>query len=234
MRRLVVAALLLAVLLGAGYLADRAVAGWAEGYVGDQIAEQAGLAEPPDVDVRGLPFLGQAVEGRYDDVRIALSARQLGQPAGTSADVRLRGVRLPLSTVLSGEVQEIPVDRVDGTATLSYALLSEQLGGDATLRRDGDGVRVTRTVELLGYTLPLTASGTVHLDGRDVVIDVEEAAGAGVEVPRFLVERAADLLDLRYRVPDLPFGLRLTGATTTDAGVRVQLEATDTVLAPPD
>ncbi len=45
---------------------------------------------------------------------------------------------------------------------------------------------------------------------------------------------AADLLDLRYRVPDLPFGLRLTGATTTDAGVRVQLEATDTVLAPVD
>jgi hypothetical protein len=231
MKALVVLVVIVAVLLGIGLLADRAVERWAEGYVADQLTEQAGLAGTPDVDVRGFPFLTQALAGRYDDVRISLSADELGQPPGTRADVRLVGVQIPLSTVLSGAVQEVPVDRIEGTATLSYELLSAQLGGDSTLSREGDGLRVTKTVEILGYTLPLTASGTVGLDGDELVVDVEGASGAGVEVPGFLVDRAGDLLDLRYQVPALPFGLRLTSVTPAADGVVVEVEAVDTVLA---
>jgi LmeA-like phospholipid-binding len=231
MKALVVLGVIVAVLLGVGFLADRAVERWAEGYVADQLTEQAGLAGTPDVDVRGFPFLTQALAGRYDDVRISLTADELGQPAGTQADVRLTGVQVPLSAVLSGDVQEVPVDRIDGTATLSYELLSDQLGGDGTLSPEGDGLRVTKTVEVLGYTLPLTASGTVTLEGDELVVDVEQASGAGVEVPGFLVDQASDLLDLRYQVPALPFGLQLTSVTPAADGVVVQVEAVDTVLA---
>ena len=49
-------------------------------------------------------------------------------------------------------------------------------------------------------------------------------------MPDFVVEQAADLLDLRYAVPALPFGLQLTGVTPADDGVDVRVEATDTVL----
>ena len=232
MKALVVLVVIVAVLLGIGLLADRAVEKWAEGYVADQLTEQAGLAGTPDVDVRGFPFLTQALSGTYEDVRNSLTADELGQPEGTSADVRLVGVHIPLSAVLSGEVQEVPVDRIEGTATLSYELLSAQLGGDSTLSPEGDGLRVTKTVEILGYTLPLTASGTISLDGDALVVDVEQASGAGVEVPGFLVDRASDLLDLRYAVPALPFGLQLTSVTPAPDGVVVEVEATDTVLAP--
>ncbi len=232
MRALVVLLVIVAVLLGIGFLADRAVERYAEGYVADQLTEQAGLAGTPEVDVRGFPFLTQALDGRYEDVRISLTADELGQPQGTAADIRLVGVHIPLSAVLSGDVQEVPVDRIDGAATLSYDLLSQQLGGDSTLARDGDGLRVTKTVELLGYTLPLTASGTVSLDGDQLVVDVERASGAGVELPGFLVDEASDLLDLRYEIPALPFGLQLTSVTPAADGVVVEVEATDTVLAP--
>ena len=232
MKTIVVLLVIVAVLLGIGLLADRAVEKWAEGYVADQLTEQAGLAGTPDVDVRGFPFLTQALDGTYDDVRISLTADELGQPEGTGADVRLQGVHIPLSNVLSGDVQEVPVDRIDGTATLSYALLSAQLGGDSTLAQDGDGLRVTKTVEVLGYTLPLTATGTVSLDGDELVVDVEQATGAGVDVPGFLVDQVSDLLDLRYPVPALPFGLQLTSVTPAQDGVVVEVEATDTVLAP--
>lgn len=224
-----VLAVLLVLLLGLGLLLDRVAVGVAEGQVAQQLAARGQLPGEPDVDIRGFPFLTQAVGGRYDDVHVSLTAEQLGRPAGTTADVVLRGVRLPLSTVISGEVREVPVDRLDGTATLSYELLADELGGNTTVRREGDGLRITRTVELLGYSLPLTAVGTVRLDGDEVVVDVEEAAGAGVDVPGFLVGRAADLLDLRYRV-ELPFGLRLTGVTPADDGVEVRAQARDTVL----
>jgi hypothetical protein len=218
------------VLLGLAFVADRLTERWAEGYVADQLVEQAGLAAAPEVDARGFPFLTQAVAGRYDDVRISLTAEQLGQPEGTRADVALRGVRVPLSGVVSGAVEEIPVDRIDGTVTLSFALLSDQLGADTQLTREGGGLRITRTVEVLGRDLPLTATGQVRLDGGDLVVDVERASGAGLEIPGFLLDRAVDQLDLRYTVPELPFGLQLTGVRPAEDGVDLRVAATDVVL----
>ena len=227
MKALLVVVLLL---LGLAFAADRVAAGVAEDRVAEVVVEKAGLAGTPDVEIGGFPFLTQAVGGRYDEVRISMTADELGQPEGTEAEVVLHGVQVPLSDVLSGSVETVPVERVDGTATLAYDLLSAQLGGDTTLSREGDGLRITKTVELLGQTIPLTVAGTVSLDGDVLVVDVEEAEGAGVEVPGFLVDQAADLLDLRYTVPALPFGLQLTSVVPADDGVDVTVEATDTVL----
>jgi hypothetical protein len=218
------------VLLGLAVVADRVAVGFAEDKVAEQLAAKGDLAGTPSVDIAGFPFLTQAFSGDYDDVRISLTAADLGQPAGTKADVRLHGVHVPLSSVLSGSVSEVPVDRIDGTATLSYSLLAAQLGGDTTLRREGDGLRITKTVEVVGRTLPLTAVGTVTLDGDDLVVDVQQASGAGVEVPGFLVDRVSDLLDIRYTIPALPFGLQLTSVEPADHGVDVTVAAKDTVL----
>jgi len=217
-------------LLGLAVVADRVGVWLAEKAVAQRLTGSGAVSGTPEVDIRGFPFLTQAVSGRYDDVRISLTAAELGQPEGTTADVALRGVHVPLTDVLSGSVREVPVDRVDGAATLSYELLSAQLGGDTTLRPEGDVLRITRTVDLFGQTIPLTATGTVTLDGNQLVIDVENAAGAGVDLPGPLVSRASDLLDLRYDVPALPFGLRLTGVHPEDGGVVVQVEAEDAVL----
>jgi LmeA-like phospholipid-binding len=223
---------LLVLLLGSAVVADRVALGVAESTVSERLADAGSLSGSPAVDIRGFPFLTQAVAGRYDDVRISLTAAELGQPEGTRADVALHGVHVPLSGVVSGSVQTVPVDRIEGTATLSYDLLSAQLGGDATLRPEGNGLRITKTVELLGRTVPLTATGTVTLEGNQLVIDVGEAAGAGVDLPGFLVSQASDLLDLRYDVPALPFGLQLTQVRPAGEGVVVQIEAKDAVLTP--
>jgi hypothetical protein len=227
-KALVVVVLLL---LGLLVVADRVAVGFAEDRVAGQIEEKGGLHGTPAVDITGFPFLTQAVAGRYDDVRISLTAAELSQPEGTRADIALHGVHVPLSAALSGSVREVPVDRIDGTATLSYALLSDRFGSDTTLTREGDGLRITRTVEVLGQRVPLTAVGKLTLKGSDLVVDVQQAAGAGVDVPDWLLSRATDLLDLRYTVPALPFGLQLTSVTPAADGVDVAVRATDTVLA---
>jgi hypothetical protein len=227
-----VRALLVVLLLIAGLalLADRVAVGVAEDQVAQQLAGKGGLVGTPEVDITGFPFLTQAVGGRYEDVRIALDADELGQPEGTRAAVSLRGVHVPLRAALAGSVTEVPVDRIDGTATLAYDLLAAELGSDATVAPEGDGLRITRTVEVLGSEVPVTAAGTVTLDGDQLVVDVEEAAGAGVDIPDLLVDRVSDLLDLSYTVPELPFGLQLTGVDPAADGVRVRVEATDAVL----
>jgi hypothetical protein len=80
--------------------------------------------------------------------------------------------------------------------------------------------------------VPLTAVGSVTLDGNELVLDVEKATGAGVDLPGFLVAQASDLLDLRYKIPELPFGLQLTDVAPAADGVDVRVEARDTVLEP--
>jgi len=227
-----VRALLVVLLLLGGLLfaADRGAEAFAEDRVAQLVAERGGLAGRPEVEIGSFPFLTQAVGGRYDDVRIGLTGADLGQPQGTRADVSLRGVQVALSDVLSGSVQQVPVERVDGTATLAYALLAAELGPGTTVTRNGDGLRVQRTVEVAGVSVPLTATGTVSLDGDTLVVDVEDASGAGVDVPDLLVDQVDDALDLRYPIPQLPFGLQVTGVAPADDGVRVHVEATDTVL----
>jgi len=221
----------LVLLLGLGVVADRVAASVAEDKVATQLAAKGRLHGTPSVVITGFPFLTQAVAGSYDDVRISLTAAELGQPAGTKAAVDLHGVQVPLSEVLSGSVRKVPVDRIDGTATLSYALLSAKLGPSTRLTREGSGLRVTRTVELLGQRIPLTAVGKVTLEGDDLVVHVSRAAGAGVDVPPFLLDQAAGLLDLRYTVPPLPFGLKLTSVTPAANGVDVRVAASNAVLA---
>lgn len=218
------------VLLGLAVAADRVAAHVAEGQVANQIAQKGGLHGKPTVQIGGFPFLTQALAGNYRDVHIALTADELGQPAGTAADVHLRGVKVPLSSVISRSVSEVPVDRIDGTATLSYPLLAAQIGPDTTLSKEGDQLRITRTVDLLGQRVKLTAAGQVTLKGNDLVVDVQKASAAGVTLPSSVVDRASNMLDLRYTVPALPFGLQLTTVTPEDDGVRVTVQGTQTVL----
>jgi hypothetical protein len=227
-----VRALLVVLLLLGGLVlaADRIAEEVAEDQVARVVADRAGLAGAPDLEFAGFPFLTQAVAGRYEDVRVSLTGSDLGQPAGARADVALRGVRVALSDVLSGSVQQVPVERVDGTVTVTYDLLSDELGPDTTLSRDGDGLRVGTTVEIGGQAVPLTATGTVSLDGDTLVVDVDGATTAGVDAPGFFVDQVSDALDLCYGIPALPFGLQVTGVTTGEDGVRIAVEATDAVL----
>jgi hypothetical protein len=223
---MVLALLLVGLVVGA----DRVGEEIAEDQGARVVAERAGLAGAPDLEFGGFPFLTQAVAGRYEDVQVSLTGADLGQPERTRADVSLRGVQVALSDVLSGSVQEVPVEGVDGTVTLPYGLLADELGPSATVTRDGDGLRVQRTVEVAGVSLPLTARATVSLDGDTLVFDVGDVSSAGVDVPPFLVEQVGDALDVRYRIPPLPFGMQVTGVEPADDGLRLRVEAVDTVL----
>jgi hypothetical protein len=211
-------------------LVDRVAVAIAENEVGDRIAAESDLPGAPEVDITGFPFLIQAATGSYDDVQLLFTAEDLGQPTGTGVDVRLRDVEVPLADVISGSVQQVPVGRIDGTATLSYALLSEEIGPGTELARTGDALQITRTVDIAGQELPLTATGNVRIDGGDLLIDVEGASGAGVDLPSVLVGQVSDLLGLRYTLPTLPFGLEISGVRPAAGGVVVSAEADGTVI----
>jgi hypothetical protein len=75
-------AVLLVVLLvlGAGLVAgDLVASGVAERSIAQRVQQSGGLPERPEVEVRGRPFLLQALRGRYDDVVVRSAEVPAGQ-----------------------------------------------------------------------------------------------------------------------------------------------------------
>lgn len=228
MRRLLIVLIVLAV-LAVG--TDRVAAHVAADRLADRVMTEERLDQSPDVTIRGFPFLTQALSGRYQ--RLDLRARDVdrGNITVDRIGAQLSGVTLPLRDVLGGGVEQVPVDRVEVHALVSYDELSAA-SGDRGLRfgsAPGGGVQVTGRLAALGQSVRATARVDVEVDGdtlsllpRDVRI---EGAPAGIGTAF-----AADALAVRVEVPELPFGARLRNVSVDPDGVTVSASADDVVL----
>ncbi|MCW2606659.1 MAG: hypothetical protein JWO60_1352 [Frankiales bacterium] len=224
---------LLVTLLVLGVLAvgaDRVAVTVAEKAIAEQAQSSGGLAERPDVDVRGFPFLTQAVAGRYDDVRFRTTGA-VGQAEVEQLDVRLRGVRVPLSDAVRGDVASVPVDGLSGDVLLSYDYLSRQ-AGDGVVVSAGEGglLRVRGSVEVLGQELSGGALSEVRLDGDDVVVEAREFETGSDGLDGALEAALAERLDFRFPVEDLPYDLKLTGLRVRPEGLSLTATSGPTVL----
>ena len=74
MRRLLIVLVVLAALL---VVADRVGVVVAENRLAGQIQQQLVLDSKPDVSIHGIPFLTQAIRGRYKDIRVELPRASL-------------------------------------------------------------------------------------------------------------------------------------------------------------
>lgn len=226
MRRLLVALVVLGLLLVVGdrvalSLAERAVA-----------RELAGSGLPGSVaDIRGTPFITQAVAGRYDDVFVQARDVPAGEVRFAEFEATLTGVQVPLSQALSGDVSAVPVESLRGRALIPYDELAQRVGAtDVRVEPAGERVRVTGSVEVLGRMLSVAAVSRVRLEGSDVFVTAEEL-DVGNATLSGLITRALDgKLDVRLPITGLPYGLMPTGLELTDRGVVVDASATDTVL----
>ena len=212
MRRLLVPLLVLAALLvGADLVAVRV----AEGVIAGQAQATGRFSSRPEVDVRGFPFLTQALPAATTTSGCAPPGRSSGQQV-ERLDVALRGVRLPLADALSGDVASLPVDGLRGEVLLGYPYLSQQAGRGLQVSAAGELLRVRGSVEVLGRTVTAAALSQVRLDdaGR-VVVRAQRFEG----VAEGLTGLLGDRFDFRVPVDGLPYGLALTGLRVTPGGL---------------
>lgn len=229
MRALMIAVL---VLLGLAVAADRVLVVLTEDQLASAIQSEGQLPAEPDISIEGFPFLTQAINGRYDSVRVGVDVEALGLPPGATADIRLVGAQVPLSSVFSGSISSVPVEKVLGTVTFPFDYIGEQLGG-ATVTRDGSGLRVETTVSLFGQDFQVAATAELALVGREVALTASNVEGFGADLPDEVTAVVLDLLDLSIPVPELPFGLVFTGIQVVGDGMRVVAEGNDIVLEQP-
>ena len=218
MRKLLTVLVVLALLLVA---ADRIAVHYVDRSVADRMREDGRLAVTPDVEIRGFPFLTQALAGNYD--RVDVHVRDLTRNGVTVSrlDVSVLGAQLPLSKVSSATV--VPVDGLRATAVLTYYELAHSSGlAGITVTPAGNGVAVTGSVA----GVKATATSTLTLKGDRVVVTAQSIKSVGVSVP------VKGLLDFSVRIPALPYGLHLDSAVARPDGVHLTASSGRTVLTP--
>ena len=230
MRRLLIVLVVLAALLVA---ADRIGVVVAQNRLASELQQQLDLDAKPDVSIRGIPFLTQAIRGTYKDIRVQLPDVDAGDVQDLSVNARLQGAHVSLSDALGGNVDRIPVDQISGTLLIPYDQLARASGiSGLTITREGDSLRLTGSVQVLGRSIKAEAVGRVEVNDGRIAINAEQATVAGIPVPGAVLDEAARLLSFRVQPQNLPLNLRITAVHLTDTGLLVDAVSDDVVLRP--
>ncbi|RGA06466.1 DUF2993 domain-containing protein [Microbispora triticiradicis] len=222
MRKLVVAVVMLAILL---VVLDRVAVVGVQREIARQIEAQYDLAQPPSVQVKGLPFLTQAFSGRYEEIAIGIGEVEREGVQLERIDATLYGVTAPLADLIqNAAAAKIGADRVVGTVVISRRTLSAHAPKGIKVEGTGDDkLRVSGNVTVLGNQVPVTADMKIEMikDGIRLTPASVRLAGA-IPVPN--PER---LISFTVPVKNLPLNLRITRVTSTSEGLAVQGTASD-------
>lgn len=211
-------------LLGVGaVLLDRTTAAIGERKASEYLAAPFGSAAI--VRVHGVPFLTQAIRGRYRDVEVSGGGLRLGEIAGASLVAHLTNVYLPLRQLLGGRTTELPCERVDGRVVLPYGELARVARIPGLVLRFDDGrLLATAALPVPGFSQLARVKGEAVLSqvgAGSVWLRINGVSVVGISVPSVVLTQLLPSLNVPVPLPTLPFGLRIDELAPTPAGLLV-------------
>jgi hypothetical protein len=189
--------------------------------------------ETLDVRIGGFPFLTQVARGRYDAITIDMTEVRL--PTTTGKVVTLptlhavaSGVNANTSDVVRGNANVV-ADRVDGTATVSFATLQTIVDyqsydlSDVTFADSGGGLKANATANVAGQKIPLSAVAVIVVQNGQLQIALKDVNAVGLSAPQFLRDYLSRLAaaQLAAHLPPLPFGLKLDHVVVQNDGLAI-------------
>ncbi|GII93395.1 LmeA family phospholipid-binding protein [Sinosporangium siamense] len=225
MRKLIVGLILLAIALA---VVDRVAVSGAQSEIARQIAASYNLRGEPEVTIEGIPFLTQAVSGRYDEIKLKTGPMTQRGVRLKEVEATLYGVDAPLLALIQNVGRDkIRADRVVGSVVISHDTLKARAPSGIEIKGEGDRLSASGDVVIANVKVPVKAfmkfqviKGGIRLSPEDVTL------AGGIPVPENVTR------SLTYDVPvrDLPLGLRLTDVRSVPEGLRVSGEAEDVAL----
>jgi len=204
---LLVLAILAVLVVGA----DVVIGSIAEARFAERAQNRLGLAERPDVDLKGFPFLLHALRRRFPEVSV--DARDV-RVQGLSIDrlvLRLRDVRFGSTAAVAGGSGGLSARGGTGTVEVTQASLGAFLERhDVPLRVELLGpsrARVSGAATVLGIDVEASAEGALALTDGSLEFRPERIEVAdGIEVP-------ASALAFRVDLPEALPGVAYDGIT---------------------
>jgi hypothetical protein len=225
MRKLVVFLVLLAVVLA---IVDRVAVAGVQREIARQIEAKYDLDSAPTVEIKGIPFLTQAIGGRYDEIVVRIGPVSRNGVRLSSIDATLYGVSAPLADLVTDVSRaDLRAERVTGTVVVSEQTLQARAPRGLDVEADGgETIRLSGKIGILGRDVTVTADmkleiaqGAIRLTPTDVKL------GGGVTVPN--PER---FVSFTVPVKNLPLNLKITSVRSTAQGLSIEGTATDVPL----
>lgn len=211
--------------------ADRAGAVVAGRAIADELQRTGDLGARPDVTVGGLPFLTQAVRGRYRSIDVSATDVVAGDLRLPELTAQVTGARVRLRDALADDVTDVPVERVDARAVVPYDELVRRSGDrELTVAPEGDRLRLRGEVQVLGRELEATALSRLTVENGALVLTAESFDVGSDVVDSLLTGALHGVFDLRVDLDGLPYGLVVEDVQVQPDGLAVRASADDTVL----
>lgn len=255
MRKLIITVLVVVALAVA---ADFAAAAAAEYAVAKQLRQQLKLASDPSVRINDFPFLAQAVNGRYSAIDVRAGGLSVDPLHDLEVEATLHDVAAPLSQVISGKLQAVHAEQVDGRVRIKDSDLGRAIGfEDLRLQRPSDQeikdllpagtptgnappgnrapVRLVATTDLTGQRTEIVGIGVIELTGGLVRITISDVRlsrdGVGsVSLPRGIRQTLLKTLNTDVRPGGLPFAVTPTRVWVETGAVVVEGTADNVTL----
>ncbi|WP_067181661.1 LmeA family phospholipid-binding protein [Microtetraspora niveoalba] len=225
MRKLVVFLILLVVVLA---ILDRVAVAGVQREIARQIEAKYDLSSTPTVHIEGIPFLTQAVAGNYEEITIATGPLTREGVSISKIDATLYGVSAPLADLIQDASKaDLRAERVTGTIVISRKTLDERAPRGVKVEGgDGDRLRVSGKVTVLGQDIPITADLKIETaKGGIRLVPADVRIAGGISVPN--VEK---FVGFTVPVKNLPLNLKITKVRSVPEGLAVEGSATDVPL----
>lgn len=213
--------MVLLVLAGLAVAADVGARAYAQSRVAAELRTELDLPTEPAVRVGGVPFLTQALAGRYTEIEVQADAVPVPGFGEVAVRATLRGLGLPPSALTARTLPPVRAERVDAEVRVGAGALGGFLGVpdlqiSAPAEAPGTGVQLTGTLELGPVSAELTVQADVELVDGSVVITARNisAGGPGPDsgsLGEQLLQGALRQLSATIDPAQLPFGLSATG-----------------------
>ncbi|MFG1841030.1 DUF2993 domain-containing protein [Micromonospora sp. NPDC049175] len=228
---------LLLLLAGLLVVADRVAVGVAERMIGDrvqqEVTKQGAQSTKPDVEVAGVPFLTQVLDGRYQ--RISIKLRDVQAPVQGDTvrlsvlNVDARNVRASVDTLRSGQ-GDVVADTVDGTGTISYESLAALLKRPGlTLGEQNGKLAITGPIDIFGQKVTISGTADVTVADNGAVAlrfnDLDAAGLPNLPIARTALSNFAKSISIDVPLPDLPFQLAVREVRPLPEGLAVTADA---------
>jgi len=160
--------------------------------------------------VHGIPFLTQAISGKYQEITISIGALRYDSVRVAGIDARLIGVNAQLNDLLASNAK-ITVDEVIGTVVISKETIDARAPEGLKIEGTGDEtLRVTGEIPVRNVRVPVTAT-----------MEFQVVKG-GI--------RAQQLISWTVPLRNLPLDLKVTKVRSTPEGLEVEARAKDVPL----
>ncbi|GAA3530394.1 hypothetical protein GCM10022419_006710 [Nonomuraea rosea] len=219
MRKLAIFLIVLIILLVA---VDRVAVAGVERDLANRIAAASDLSGTPTVTIEGIPFLTQAISGRYPEVRFNLGTLTYGGVPVKNLRGAAYDVTAPLADVLQNRAN-IQARRVTISGTLTSATIDKY--APQGVKISGNGQRLVASGEVMvGVNkVKFSAEMKVLVADGGIKLQAEKIKGVPAQLAQFV----------SYTIPfkgKLPFDVRVTGVRSVAEGLEFAAEASDVPL----